>query len=94
MDDDDKLRKAITKGHQAQTVLEDPLLRETFDAIEKDLITSFRTGTEEEARKYWALLRAHDEIILRLVGHVSNGRDAMREVERRNLQDRHARRTN
>jgi len=70
----DKVAEAIARGHRAEALLDDPLLIETFDTLEKTYQAAWRdTKVAETEKREWLF------VAINLLGKV---RDHIKEVAR------------
>lgn len=84
MADDGKLRKAVARGTQAKHLLANPLLQEAFEAIESEVIQSWKTsvGNEKEQRENaYFLFRALEDLKAKINRIVREGNDAQTELK-------------
>jgi hypothetical protein len=81
---DDKLNEAISRGARAERLLDDDLLQEAFDALERDYVRGWRdTGARDtDAReRLWQALHIVAKVRAHLVAAVSNGKLAQPELD-------------
>lgn len=82
--DEDKLSDAISRGARAERLVNDPLLQEAFDALERDYVRGWRdTGARDtDAReRLWQALHIIAKVRAHLTAAVNNGKLAQRELD-------------
>jgi len=82
--DEDKLSEAMGRGARAERLLNDPLLQEAFEMLERDYIRGWRdTGARDtDAReRLWQALHVVAKVRSHLGSVVSSGKLAQRELD-------------
>lgn len=85
-----KRRDPVVVGKDAEHLLEHPLLQESFDAIERDVVnalasTQLITGEHEQAVELVRTLQANRRLKKKLWEFVSHGKIEAKAKERRTL---------
>ncbi len=83
--DESKLAEQQLRGEAARQILESPLFDEAFEAVEKTLMTAWKTssGDEREIReRLYLMQRLNGNLKQFYVTHIANGKAAAKELTR------------